>query len=267
MSLREKGKARRKQQILDAVVTLLQAEGFSALSTSRIAEEAEVSVATLYNLMGSIDNILDVMVEQLFVEFKSAYTHITRDLAPLAIIEGVSEAAYSFLKQDESKYKAVLKAVFQINVSRDMTAPVFHTTQNNRTLFISAIRQLQDSNAMMPGLNTQLLAEQMLITQVMLLENWSAGVINLERFRLTSKFHFLLLIKAWASPELATELEQKILEIQGSIEALMAASMAANHAQKRRPQAAKSGQDETIKTRIEKEVLSYEDRSVQETGS
>ncbi|WP_062268262.1 TetR/AcrR family transcriptional regulator [Endozoicomonas arenosclerae] len=263
MSLREKGKARRKQQILDAVVTLLQAEGFNALSTSRIAEEAEVSVATLYNLMGSIDSILDVMVEQLFGEFESAYTHITRDLAPLAIIEGVSEAAYSFLKQDEPKYKAVLKAVFQINVSRDLTAPVFHTAQNNRTLFISAIRQLQDSNAMMPGLNTQLLAEQMLITQVMLLENWSAGVISLERFRLTSKFHFLLLIKAWANPDLAIELQQKILEIQGSIEALMGAS----DARKRRPQAAKSGQDETIKTRIEKEVLSYEDRSLQEAGS
>jgi hypothetical protein len=153
----------------------------------------------------------------------------------------------------------MLKAVFQINVSRDLSAPVFLAAHNNRSLFISAIQQLHHNGSLEPGINAQLLAEQMLITQIMLLENWSAGVISLERFRLTSKYHFFLLIKAWSKSSFAEELAPKILEIQSSIETL--------DAQKRRPQAAKSGQNEIKKTRIEKEVLSYENRSVQKAGS
>ncbi|MRI31467.1 hypothetical protein EOPP23_00490 [Endozoicomonas sp. OPT23] len=263
MSLREKGKARRKQQIIDAVVSILCDEGFAALSTSKIAERAEVSVATLYNLMGSIDSILDVMVEQLSNEFKSAFKPITESQDPIAIIEAVSDSAYEFLNQDIAKYQAILKAVFQINISRDHSAPVFLTANNNRTLFVSAINQLQDSGRMLPDISAQLLSQQMLVTQIFLLQNWSAGVIDLERYCDTSKFHFLLLIKAWAAPELASELETRILEIQSRIEAL--------DALKRKPQssnASDSNDGGSLKTtRIEKEVISHENRSLQETGS
>ncbi len=228
MNLREKGKARRKQQIIDAVVGILCDEGFNSLSTAKIAERAEVSVATLYNLMGSVDSILDVMVEQLSNEFKAAFKPITESQDPIAIIEAVSDSAYAFLNQDIDKYQAILKAVFQINISRDHSAPVFLTANNNRTLFVSAICQLQESGRMLNGINAQLLSQQMLITQIFLLQNWSAGVIDLSRFRDTSKFHFLLLIKAWATPELASQLENQILEIQSRIEAL--------DAHKRKPQ-------------------------------
>lgn len=253
MSLREKGKARRKQQIVDAVVSILCEEGFNALSTAKIAERAEVSVATLYNLMGSVDSILDEMVEQLSNEFKAAFKPATEYQDPITIIEAVSDSAYEFLNQDIEKYQAILKAVFQINISRDHSAPVFLTANNNRTLFVSAIEQLQHSGRMMPGISAQLLSQQMLVTQIFLLQNWSAGVIDLGRYRDTSKFHFLLLLKAWSAPELAAELETRILEIQSRIEAL--------DALKRKPQSKSSSessrfekQDEQRTKRIEKEV-------------
>ena len=72
MNLREQGKERRRQRILDAVVDLLQADGMTALSTARIAEAAEVSVATLYNLIGSVDEILDALMERQVREFEAS---------------------------------------------------------------------------------------------------------------------------------------------------------------------------------------------------
>ena len=57
VSIREKGKARRKQQIIQAAKRLLAAGGIDALSTRKLAEEAELSVHTLYALVGSKNKI------------------------------------------------------------------------------------------------------------------------------------------------------------------------------------------------------------------
>ncbi|MFK7977537.1 MAG: TetR/AcrR family transcriptional regulator, partial [Halioglobus sp.] len=62
MGLRDKGKTRRRQRILQAVVDIVAEDGVKGLTTNQIAQKAEVSVATLYNLIGSIDDILDQLV-------------------------------------------------------------------------------------------------------------------------------------------------------------------------------------------------------------
>ena len=60
--LRERAKADRRQRILDAVLAILCEEGLPALSTARISARAGVSVATLYNLIGGVEQIVDRLV-------------------------------------------------------------------------------------------------------------------------------------------------------------------------------------------------------------
>ena len=68
-NLRERGKARRVQRILDAAAHIMETEGIEALSMQALADEAEVSISTLYNLVGGKDAILllllSVMVDDL----------------------------------------------------------------------------------------------------------------------------------------------------------------------------------------------------------
>ena len=59
MSLRERGKQQRRERIINAAIELLRQGGLNELSTAKIADKAEVSVATLYNLIGSMDDIFD----------------------------------------------------------------------------------------------------------------------------------------------------------------------------------------------------------------
>ena len=57
-SLRERNVAVRRQQILKAARVLLSRGGIGALSMRKLAEEAELSVNTLYNLWGTREEIL-----------------------------------------------------------------------------------------------------------------------------------------------------------------------------------------------------------------
>lgn len=70
--LRERTKADRRQRILDAVLAILCEEGLPALSTARISARTGVSVATLYNLIGGVEQIVDRLVEQLFAGMERA---------------------------------------------------------------------------------------------------------------------------------------------------------------------------------------------------
>ncbi|MBT2471270.1 TetR/AcrR family transcriptional regulator [Streptomyces sp. ISL-66] len=59
--LREHHKAQRRLRILDAARELLRAEPDAAISTERIAARAEVSPATVYNLIGPRDKIWEAL--------------------------------------------------------------------------------------------------------------------------------------------------------------------------------------------------------------
>ncbi len=73
VSLRERQKRRRRGQILEAARTLLRERPADAIGVDEVAELAEVSVATVYNLVGSraqlwaalLDEMLDRLDERL----------------------------------------------------------------------------------------------------------------------------------------------------------------------------------------------------------
>ena len=58
MGLRERQKTGRTQRILDAAAVLFTENGFDQVKAEEIAEQAEVSVGTLYNYFGSKNEIL-----------------------------------------------------------------------------------------------------------------------------------------------------------------------------------------------------------------
>ena len=53
---------RRRERIVDAARTLIFEDGLAAVSMRRVAERADVSVMTLYNLFGSKDDILEAVI-------------------------------------------------------------------------------------------------------------------------------------------------------------------------------------------------------------
>lgn len=220
MSLREQGKEQRRSRILQAVVGILSEEGMSGLTTARIAERAELSVATLYNLIGSIDDILDLLVQSLFEDFKQLLGTSPDHEDPARVFDDYIDAAWRFMGSNEAANRAALKAIFNINVSRGKSLPVVEVTHGGRDFLAGAIADCQRQGLLKTTASPALLAEQMVFAQSILLESWAAGFISLERFRLSCRYHFWSLLRAWADRKLVARADKLLLELQQDIETL-----------------------------------------------
>ena len=83
-----------------------------------------------------------------------------------------------------------------------------------------AVRALQRADRLSADADARLLAEQMVSCQSMQLENWSVGLISLERYRLGTRYQFLMLLRAWATPTSAEALDAALRERQRQLKAL-----------------------------------------------
>jgi len=67
--LRERAKAGRRRQIIAAAADLLEAGGLAGLTMRALSEAAELSVPTIYNLIGGRDHVLVAVMERVGSEF------------------------------------------------------------------------------------------------------------------------------------------------------------------------------------------------------
>jgi AcrR family transcriptional regulator len=109
--LRERNKAKRRSAIVDSTLALLREHAIAEVSIERIAARAEVSPATVYNLVGSkeqlllacIDRIIDRLVDDL-VEIDPADDPVR---TALAIVERSAEAFIA----DRHAYRQIVGAL------------------------------------------------------------------------------------------------------------------------------------------------------------
>ncbi|MEU6894772.1 TetR/AcrR family transcriptional regulator [Streptomyces sp. NPDC046557] len=77
--LREHHKARRRSRILDATRELLRESPETVLSTERIAARAEVSPATVYNLIGPREKIWEALADGFMDELERCLADLSTD--------------------------------------------------------------------------------------------------------------------------------------------------------------------------------------------
>lgn len=217
MELRERGKQRRKQRIIDAAGQILQQSGLEALTTAKLARRAEVSVATLYNLIGSIDHILDLLIAELSDGFEQTLAQSAVATDPAERLSQYIDATYDFCAVDSAKRQAILRAIIQSNVNAGMSHATFLTAGAHQHALLSIVRDMQREKLLQSSIDPSVFSEQLQVTLVVLTQNWAANVISLERSRLNCHYHISLLLKACASSRYNRLLEQRIGELQAAI--------------------------------------------------
>ena len=220
MNLREKGKQHRKQQILQATATLLDQEGPEGLSVAKIAEQAEVSVATLYNLIGSLDKILDLLVQSLEDTFTARLNDDSKNVTGPLYFGHFIDATHEALSSNPGILQSSLRSVFQLSIQRGNSKAALATAEKNRQLFIQSLDKSREQGLLKESLNSSLMAEQLMMANTILLENWAAGLLSLDRYQWMAKHHFTMLLRAWATRKWAQKLDQQLLDYQDAIEAL-----------------------------------------------
>ena len=82
MSTREQSKAKRRDAILDAAIALLGVRDSHEVTTEEIADVAGVAPATVYNLVGTRDDLVHAIVARVLDDLAESLTAMAADEPP-----------------------------------------------------------------------------------------------------------------------------------------------------------------------------------------
>jgi AcrR family transcriptional regulator len=162
--------------VLDAALDLFDRPGSDAPTTEQIAERAEVSVATVYNLVGTREQLLVALVDRLISDVTGPAHDRAPDQDPIrALREGVADTV-DLLTSRSNAHRRVL-----LHLTAAAT-PDLHTQLSPATVCAEAIRRGQEQRVLRDDLDPDALAMQVYLSFNGALLRWAAGAFTDERF-------------------------------------------------------------------------------------
>jgi AcrR family transcriptional regulator len=205
---REAAKAERRRRIVEAAAALAREAGFDSVSMLQIAERAEVSPATLYNLFQTKGAIFQQVFDRDLEEFLNRLAEAPAVDALDRIFAAV-ELAASLYAHDPAFYRAMSTA------DRQATEGAGVAIRGPRIVFW----QVQVATAVAEGLlrpetDTNLLGVTLSQFLRGAFPDWAANLITAERMALETTYGIALALLAYATDETAPSLRARIEALQ-----------------------------------------------------
>lgn len=195
--LRERNKEKRRQAILDAALELFGSEPPASVTVERVAERAEVATATVYNLVGTRDDLLEALVHRVLddlVESLSAGEREGGRADPLAAAELIVEQSARAFTASPVAFRYVIGELGgrppRPGVERFDPA----------LLQIAAMREAQQAGVVRSDLDPLVLGRQIYLSYVGALNAWAGGALDDEAF-VTAAHHGLWTVVVAAATE------------------------------------------------------------------
>lgn len=206
--LRELGKQRRRERILESARVLVAEGGLEAMTVGRIAARAEVSPATIYNLCGTHDDLLvSLMTED--IEAHDQYLATTESADPLMGVFASVEAMVSGLCRDAKFFRPALLA------SRELQGDA------RVTLSQRAVRALREGvveahaqGLLRSDLRPDVLGERCFWSFYQLIMSWATGVLDDEHFRAFAHYNVGVFLLAAATEASRTQILERVQALE-----------------------------------------------------
>lgn len=194
--LRERNKERRRQAILEAALDLLRSNDLQAVTIEQVAARAEVSPPTIYNLVGTREQLLVALVDRIIEDLlDSLSAPIDAEGGdPIAIaLRAVERSAAAFVA-DSAAYRQIVRALGDLAVSGSRMAI------DPAQIHVRAMAAAQQRGILRPDLDARALGRQSYLTYVAALFTWAAGDLDDRAFALAAR-HGLVTVVAAASTD------------------------------------------------------------------
>ena len=195
MGLRERQKSQRREQILEAARCLLRSTGSTDFSMRQLADEAQVSLVTPYNLFGSKSGVLYALYNSSLERLGTRTDEIDvvdttgEDILSLA---GIAAADYA---DDARFFRPLLR--YLLGVPDMEHRPYLIARSLERwTRNVEAARR---DGMLVPPVDVDILARQLLITLTGTVELWLHEELDNEDFVAQSLYGSAALVYAYAS--------------------------------------------------------------------
>ena len=187
--IREKGKARRKRQIIQAAKSLLASGGIDALSTRRLAEEAELSVHTLYALVGSKEQILEAVMAD-------NHERVFEDLARIDDHEAIEklfaivESTYRIISEDSAAQKPIMRMLMTRYYEGNLNPNPWWLMAQEKGWIESAIAEATAGGQLSAAFPAGLIADMLMKIYLANLRDYLFDQATLDQFRDATRFEF-----------------------------------------------------------------------------
>ena len=212
MGLREKQMKERRERILEAARKLIRQTVSTDWSMRLLAERAEVSLATPYNLFGSKTGVLYALLNKSLDEVERA-AHEFSSADPVERMLEVAGIAADVYARDSAFYRPLSQ--FLLGARDVVHRPKFiarSLERWNRTVQ-AGIRH----GLLPPTTPAELLARQLMLSFVGALELWIHEEIDEEAFRAQSLYGAMLLLLAYAELTARVRLVTRVRALEGRL--------------------------------------------------
>jgi AcrR family transcriptional regulator len=187
--IREKGKARRKEQIIQAAKRLLATGGIEALSTRKLAEEAELSVHTLYALVGSKDQILDAVMEDNHNRVLAAILEINEQ-HPIEKIFAIVDSTYQIISEDSAAQKPLMRVLMTLFYEGSLNPNPWWLLAQEKGWMETAVAEAVKQKLLRKDFAAPLVADMLMRIYLANLREYLFDKVSLETYRNTTAFEF-----------------------------------------------------------------------------
>jgi AcrR family transcriptional regulator len=206
---RERGKERRRRRILDAAAQLVESDGLDSLTMRRLSETAGVSYATVYNLIGSKEDVL-VALLRTGLEDLGAQLAAVASRDPLDRARALVAGVVNHFVARPALYRSLIQAV------HDPAAGTRGVPIRRRTiaLYEASIRDAIDQGLLRDDLDPHVLGLHVTLAVNGVIRRWAAGEMNAAGFRAEADYALRVSLLSVATPPTRTKLLAELRECE-----------------------------------------------------
>jgi AcrR family transcriptional regulator len=208
LGLRERHKERRRRLILEAARELIRERPETGIATEAIAARAEVSTATVYNLVGTRRALLQALLNERMQTLADEVTDLPHE-DPLVFAERTIERIAQLLVADAVVHRHVVRALSDAD-----RHGVHYLRQDVRFLLDDALVRASECKLLAGPLDPKWLSWQVYLGFLGALHSWAQGDRSDREFALDAAHGFHLVLAAAAPPRRRSERLRRVVELQ-----------------------------------------------------
>lgn len=189
--LRDLNKARRRDAILDATVTLFGQRPAEVVTTEEIAALAGVAPATVYNLIGTRDDVVRAVVSRILAELAESLAELD-PTDPIAAAQLVVDQTVEAFVADSTAFRQIIRLAPRGSSDRpDLIDP--------SEFQVAAMRQAQHLGIIRADVDAGGLGRQIYLSYMGAMNLWSVGRLDDDGFLVAARHGLFTALAAAAT--------------------------------------------------------------------
>lgn len=207
---RDVNKAMRRDAILDATVALFGEHAAHDVTTERIAKVAGVAPATVYNLIGTRDDVARAVVSRVLAELAESLTDLD-PTDPIAAAQLVVDQTVQRFVADSRAFRQIVRLAPQASSDRDDLI-------DPSSFQVAAMRRAQTMGIVRDDIDADVLGRQIYLSYSGAMNLWSTGRLDDEGFAIAARHGLFTALAAAAGDAHRSEFVDRMRALDSSLE-------------------------------------------------